>query len=430
LGGALEVTILLGGFALLLLLGVPVAFALGAAALVTVMWMGLPAVVVVQQLASGMDVFSMLAIPFFIFAGDLMLRGRIAERLVALASAMVGHMRGGLGQVNIVAATLFGGVSGSAVADASAVGGVMIPEMKKRGYAPDYAVNVTANAALIDLLIPPSHNMILYAIAAGGAISIADLFTAGILPGMLLMAALMLAAWLVAIRRGYPAEVFPGWRALAWLFAAALPGLLLIVIIFAGVRSGVFTATESACVAVLYALLVTLLVYRSLDLAGFREAVLGAVRTTGMVMLIIGTATAFGWLMALLQVPAATVALLRGITEDPLLTLLLINAILLLLGTFMDMAPLIMIGTPIFLPVALQLGMDPVQFGIVMILNLGIGLVTPPVGPVLFVACAVGRVSMWEATKTSLPFYAAGLAVLMLVTYVPALSLWLPAQFK
>lgn len=426
----MEVGILLGGFALLLLLGVPVAFALGAATLLTVLWMGLPAIVVFQQLASGMDVFSMLAIPFFIFAGDLMLRGRIADHLVALAAAMVGHMRGGLGQVNIVAATLFGGVSGSAVADASAVGGVMIPQMRKRGYAPDYAVNVTANAALIDLLIPPSHNMILYVIAAGGAISVADLFTAGIVPGLLLMASLMVTAWLVAVRRGYPREAFPGWWALARLAAAAVPGLLLIVIIFAGVRSGVFTATESACVAVIYALLVTALVYRGLDREGFRLAVLGAVRTTGMVMLIIGTATAFGWLMALLQVPAATVALMRGITENPLLTLLLINLILLLLGTFMDMAPLIMIGTPIFLPVVKALGMDPVQFGVVLILNLGIGLVTPPVGPVLFVACAVGGVSMWEATKTSLPFYAAGFSVLMLVTYVPALSLWLPALFR
>ncbi len=426
----MEVTILLGSFTLLLLVGTPVAFALGGAALTTVLYMDLPPLVVFQQLSSGMNVFSMLAIPFFVFAGDLMLRGAIADRLVALAAAMVGHLRGGLGQVNILAATLFGGVSGSAVADASAVGGVMIPQMRARGYAPDYAVNVTANAALIDLLIPPSHNMILYVIAAGGAISVADLFTAGIVPGLLLMAALMLAAWLVAIRRGYPREAFPGWGALLRLAVAATPGLMLIVIIFAGVRSGIFTATESACVAVLYALLVTLLVYRSLSWAGFLEAVGGATRTTGMVLLIIGAAGAFGWLMALLQVPAQTVALMRGITDNPVLTLLLINVILLLLGTFMDMAPLIMIGTPIFLPVVKALGMDPVQFGIVLILNLGIGLITPPVGPVLFVACAVGKVSMWEATRTSLPFYCAGCAVLLAVTYIPALSLWLPALFR
>jgi tripartite ATP-independent transporter DctM subunit len=426
----MAVAILLGSFAVLLLLGTPVAFALGGAAVLAVLYLDLPPIIVMQQLASGMDVFSMLAIPFFIFAGDLMLRGRIAERLVAFAAALVGHMRGGLGQVNILACTLFGGVSGSAVADASAVGAVMIPQMEKRGYAPEYSVNVTANAALIDLLIPPSHNMILYVIAAGGAISVADLFTAGILPGLTLMLALMLAAWLVAVRRGYPAERFPGWAALALLTAGALPGLMLIVIIFAGVRSGVFTATESACVAVLYALLVTVLVYRSLNWVGFGQAVLGAVRTTGMVMLIIGTATAFGWVMAFLQVPAAVVALMRGLTEDPLLTLALINLVLLLLGTFMDMAPLIMIGTPIFLPVALSLGVDPIHFGIIMILNLGIGLVTPPVGPVLFVACAVGRVSMWQATKHSAPFYAAGLAVLMLVTYWPPLSLWLPGVFR
>jgi tripartite ATP-independent transporter DctM subunit len=426
----MELTVLLGSFLLLLLIGTPVAFALGAATLAAVVYMDLPPVVVVQQLASGMNVFSMLAIPFFIFAGDLMLRGQIADRLVNLAAAMVGHLRGGLGQVNIVAATLFGGVSGSAVADASAVGGVMIPQMKARGYAPDYAVNITANAALIDLLIPPSHNMILYVIAAGGAISVADLFTAGIVPGIVMMLSLMVVAWLVAVKRGYPREAFPGWGVLLRLLAAATPGLMLIVIIFAGVRSGIFTATESACVAVIYALLVTILVYRSLSWEGFLEAVGGAARTTGMVMLIIGTASAFGWLMALLQVPAQTVALMRGITEDPLLTLLIINIVLLVLGTFMDMAPLIMIGTPIFLPVVKALGMDPVQFGIVLIVNLGIGTITPPVGPVLFVACAVGKVSMWEATKTSAPFYTAMVIVLLLVTYVPALSLWLPAMFR
>ena len=426
----MELTVLLGSFLLLLLIGTPVAFALGAATLATVVYMDLPPVVVVQQLASGMNVFSMLAIPFFIFAGDLMLRGQIADRLVNLAAAMVGHLRGGLGQVNIVAATLFGGVSGSAVADASAVGGVMIPQMKARGYAPDYAVNITANAALIDLLIPPSHNMILYVIAAGGAISVADLFTAGIVPGIVMMLSLMVVAWLVAVKRGYPREAFPGWGVLLRLLAAATPGLMLIVIIFAGVRSGIFTATESACVAVIYALLVTILVYRSLSWEGFLEAVGGAARTTGMVMLIIGTASAFGWLMALLQVPAQTVALMRGITEDPLLTLLIINIVLLVLGTFMDMAPLIMIGTPRFLPGVKALGMDPVQFGIVLIVNLGIGTITPPVGPVLFVACAVGKVSMWEATRTSAPFYTAMVIVLLLVTYVPALSLWLPAMFR
>ena len=425
----MDIAVLLGSFTLLLLIGTPVAFALGIAALITVLWMDLPAVVVFQQIASGMNIFSMLAIPFFVFAGDLMMRGQIADRLVALASAMVGHLRGGLGQVNVVAATLFGGVSGSAVADASAVGGVMIPQMRARGYAPDYAVNVTANAALIDLLIPPSHNMILYVIAAGGAISVADLFTAGLVPGALLMFAIMFAAWLVAVRRGYPRETFPGWGMLLRLTIGAIPGLMLIVIIFAGVRSGIFTATESACVAVLYALLVISLVYRSLNWEGFKEAVLGACRTTGMVLLIIGTASAFGWLMALMQVPAMSVAFMKSITSDPLMMLLLINLFLLLLGTFMDMAPLIMIGTPVFLPVAIAAGMDPVQFGIVLILNLGIGLITPPVGPLLFVACAVGKVSMWEATKTSAPFYIASFIVLLIVTYVPWVSLWLPSVF-
>jgi tripartite ATP-independent transporter DctM subunit len=413
-----------------MLVGMPIAFCLGIASVATVLYMDVPPVVVFQQMNSGMNAFAMMAIPFFIYAGDLMIRGGIAERLVRFAAGLVGHLRGGLGQVNVLTCTLFGGISGSAVADASAVGGIMIPQMVKRGYAPDYAVNVTANAAIIALLIPPSHNMIIYSLSAGGNISIADLFTAGVIPGLLLCAALMVAAWAVAVKRGYPSDPFPGIVAVLGYFFAALPGLLLIGIIFGGVRSGVFTATESSCVAVVYALLVTVFVYRELDWRGFVEATLGAVRTTAMVLLVIGTAGAFGWLMAFLQVPAATIALMKSLTEDPVAMLLMINVVLLILGTFMDMAPMIIICTPIFLPVVKAFGVDPVHFGVILILNAGIGLNTPPVGSVQFVACAIGKVTIGESMRTIWPFYGASVAVLLLVTYVPAISLWLPSVFR
>ncbi len=422
-------TILFGSFTVLMIIGMPIAFCLGIASLATALYLGLPPIVVFQQMNSGMNVFAMMAIPFFIFAGDLMVRGGIANRLIRFAAGIVGHLRGGLGQVNIVASTLFGGISGSAVADASAVGGLMIPQMAARGYDRGYAVNVTVNAAIIALMIPPSHNMILYSISAGGNVSVADLFTAGIVPGILLAAALMVTAYVVARRRGYPSEPFPGFRKLGYYLLASLPGLLLIGIIFGGVRSGVFTATESSCIAVLYAFAVAVAVYRELDWKGFVEAVLQAVRTTAMVLLVIGTAAAFGWLMAFLQVQQGMVATISAISENPIVVLLLINIILLLLGTFMDMAPLVIITTPVLLPVVKAFGIDPVHFGVVMILNAGIGLNTPPVGTVLFVGCAVGGISIREAMRTIWPFFGASIAVLMLVTYVPALSLWLPSLF-
>ncbi len=425
----MELWVLFGTFSLLLLIGVPVAFCLGIASVATVAYMGLPPVVVFQQMNSGMNAFAMMAIPFFIYAGDLMIRGGIAERLIQMAASLVGHLRGGLGQVNVVTCTLFGGISGSAVADASAVGGLMIPQMKKRGYDADYAVNVTANAAIIALLIPPSHNMIIYSLSAGGNLSIADLFTAGVVPGLLLCAALMVAAWAVAVKRGYPREAFPGFAAVGRYVVLALPGILLIGIIFGGVRSGVFTATESSCVAVVYAILVTILVYRQLTWTAFVEATLGAVRTTAMVLLVIGAAGSFGWLMAFLQVPQATIAAMKAVSDNPLVILLMINIILLVLGTFMDMAPMIIICTPIFLPVVKAFGVDPIHFGVILILNAGIGLNTPPVGSVQFVACAIGRISIGESMRTIWPFYGASVAVLLLVTYVPGISLWLPRLF-
>ncbi len=421
--------VLFGTFAFLLIIGTPVAFCLGIASFTTVLYLGLPPVIVFQRMNSGVEIFSLMAIPFFIYSGDLMVRGDIARRLVDLAGALVGHFKGGLGQVNILTSVMFGGVSGSAAADASAVGTIMIPQMRARGYGADYSVNITVTAALIALMIPPSQNLIIYSIAGGGKISIADLFTAGIIPGLILAFSLMVAAYFVASRRGYPTEEFPGVRALGRIFVNAVPGLLLVAIIFGGVRSGIFTATESSNIAVVYAILVTTLVYRTLTFKAFVDATLGAVRTTAMVLLVIGSANAFGWLLAYLHVPAELIQLLQTLSNNPIVILMLINLVLLVLGTFMDMAPLIVITTPIFLPVAQAFHVDPVHFGIILILNLGIGLCTPPVGTVLFVGCAVGKIPIQDAVRSIWPFYLAAFVALMIVTYIPAASLWLPSLF-
>nr|WP_321445129.1 TRAP transporter large permease [uncultured Cohaesibacter sp.] len=425
----MEVWVLFGTFVVLLLIGTPVAFCLGVASFATILYLGIPPVVVFQRLNSGVSVFALMAIPFFIFAGEIMVRGDIARRLVGLAGGMVGHLKGGLGQVNIMASVMFGGISGSAAADATAIGGIMIPQMKERGYDVSYGVNVTVLAALIALMLPPSHNLIIYSISAGGKISIADLFTAGVLPGLLLALALMITAYWVARKRNYPTEPFAGWRALGWMFINAFPGIMLIVIIFGGVRSGVFTASESSCIAAVYAVLVTTLAYRTMKWKEFVAATNAAVRTTAMVLLVIGCAAAFGWLLAFLRIPAQLVETLRTLSDNPLVILLLINLLLLMLGTFMDMSPLIVITTPIFLPVATAFGVDPVHFGVILILNLGIGLCTPPVGTVLFVGCAVGKIPVWDVIRTIWPFYFAAFTVLMMVTYIPALSLWLPSLF-
>jgi len=423
----MEILLLFGVFALLLILGVPVAFSIAAATLATVVYIGLPPVVVVQQVASGFNKISLLAIPLFIFAGELMLRGGISERLIALASSLVGHLRGGLGQVSVVASTLFGGVSGSALADVSAIGSTMIPQMEKRGFSKDYAVDVTISAALVALLLPPSHNLILFSAIAGGGVSIADLFAAGIVPALLLAFGIMAAAYFLARARGYPTEPFPGFGKVGVRLIAAIPGLLLVLVIFGGIRAGIFTAVESAAVAVIYALAVTALVYRGLSWQRFASAVTHAAKSSGTVLFVIGAVGAFGWLMAYLQIPAAAAEFLQSVTSDRNIALLLMLVLLLILGTFMDLAPMIIICTPIFLPVARAYGVDPLHFGVVLVLGAGIGLITPPVGSVLFVGSAIGKISIAEAMKSIWPFYLAAIAVLLLVTFVPALSLTLPA---
>ena len=422
----MALTILCLVFLALLILGVPVAFSIGLAAVATILYEGLPVAVVFQRMTAGMGVFSFLAIPFFIFAGELMLYGGIADRIVQFAKNLVGHVRGGLGMSNVVACTLFGGVSGSPVADVSAMGAVMIPMMKKEGYDADYAVNVTTHASLVGALMPTSHNMIIYSLAAGGKVSIAALITAGLFPAAILTICNLAAAYFVAIKRGYPAGIFPGWNAVWRSLAAAIPGLFVVVIIITGILSGVFTATESASVAVLYALALTMIVYRSMTYEKFLKAAAKAVKTTGVVLLLIGISATFGYLISLYGVAALTGEALSKLTSEPWMIFLLVNIILFVLGTFLDMAATILICTPIFLPICAQYGMDPVQFGMVMLINCALGLNTPPVGTTQFVGCAIGGVSVGEVMKTIWPFYGALIAALMLVTYVPGFSLWLP----
>lgn len=422
----MELAILLGTLLILMAIGVPVAISLGVASLVTLSALDIPLVVGFQRMAASMNIFALMAIPFFVFAGDLMYRAGIAERLIRLADAGLGQTRGGLGQVGVGSSMMFGAVSGSAIASASAIGSALAPIMREKNYDPDYIVNVTATSAVTGLLIPPSHNMIIYVAAAGMSISLADLFLAGVFPGILTGGLLMIASYLVAKSRNYPKGVFPGWSALLISAVGAIPGLIAALIIVIGVLSGVFTPTESAGIAVLYTVVVATMIYRSLSWQQFFSAVTSSVKTTAMVMFVIGAAGAFGWLLALLEAPLHLSNLLQGLTDNPLILLLLINLVLLLLGTFMDMAPLIIISTPIFLPLATQLGMDPVQFGVMLILNLGIGLVTPPVGAVLFVTCAVGKLPIEATVRTIWPFYCALLIALLAVTYVPGLTLWLP----
>lgn len=425
----MELAVLSVTFVALLLIGVPVAFSIGLASIATVLYAGIPVPIVFQKMVGGMQVFSFMAIPFFVFAGELMLYGGIADRIVRLANSLVGHVRGGLGMSNVIGCTLFGGVSGSALADVSAMGSVMIPLMKREGYDADYAVNVTTHSALVGVLMPTSHNIIIFTLATTGiaSVSVLAMILAGIIPALLLTLCNLGAAYYVAVKRGYPTRgQFPGWGEVLAALLAAMPGLLVIFIILGGILSGVFTPAESAATAVLWALLVTALVYRSLDWKHFLKACAKACKTTGVVLLLIGISSAFGYFMAMYEVPQKTGVLMQSISSEPWVIFLMINLLLFLLGTFLDMAATILVCTPIFLPIAQQFGMDPVQFGIIMLINCALGLNTPPVGVTQFVGCAIGEISVGQVMRSILPFYGALTICLLLVTYVPAFSLWLP----
>jgi tripartite ATP-independent transporter DctM subunit len=429
----MELTVLALSFTLFLVLGVPVAFAIGLSSVATILAAGLPVAVVFQKMVGGMQIFSFLAIPFFVFAGELMLYGGIAERIVRFANSLVGHVRGGLGMSNVIGCTLFGGVAGSPLADVSAIGSVMIPLMKKEGYDADYAVNVTTHAALVGAIMPTSHNMIIFTLATSGiaSVSVLSLILAGLVPAILLTLCNLGAAYYVAVKRGYPVRgKFPGWAEVMRAFGAALPGLLVVVIILVGILSGAFTATESASIAVAWALAITVLVYRTMSWKNFMTACAKACKTTGVVLLLIGISNAFGYFMALYEVPQLTGEMMKSVTTEPWVIFLMINVLLFILGTFLDMAATILICTPIFMPIAMQFGMDPVQFGIVMLINCALGLNTPPVGSVQFVGCAIGGISVGQVMRSIAPFYGALGICLLLVTYVPAFSLWLPSLVK
>ena len=422
----MALTILCVSFTLLLLLGVPVAFSIGLSSLATLMFEGLPLAVGFQQMISGMNPFSFLAIPFFIFAGEIMMYGGIADKIVNFAKSLAGHMRGGLGMSNVLACTLFGGVSGSPVADVSAMGAVLIPQMKKEGYDADYAVNVTTHASLVGALMPTSHNLIIFALAASGKVSIAALILAGIVPAIVLTICNLVAAYAVAVKRGYPAGTFPGWSVVGYSFAQSLPGLFVVVIIIVGILSGAFTATESASVAVLWALFLATIVYKKLTREQLLKAAAKAVKSTGTVLLLIGISSMFGYLIGLYGVAELTGKMLSNVSTTPWVIFLCVNIILFVLGTFLDMAATILICTPIFLPICQQMGMSTEQFGIVMLINCALGLNTPPVGTTQFIGCTIGEVSVGTVMKTIWPFYGGLIAALMLVTYVPTFTMWLP----
>jgi tripartite ATP-independent transporter DctM subunit len=425
-----EILIVLGTLLVLFALGMPIAYALGLAAIAGAFWIGIPLEAVMLQVSSGVSKFAMLTIPFFVLAGAIMAEGGMARRLVAFADVLVGftRVRGGLSVVNVLATTFLSGISGSSVADTSAIGSVMIPQMERTGYPRVFATNVTITASVQAILVPPSHNAVIYSLATGGTISIISLFMAGVVPGLLLGCAIVLLCLVIAYRDRHPTGQSVPLRDAVKISIDALWGLITLGIILGGILGGIFTAIEAGAVACVWAFFVTMFIYRDYRWRDLPLLVHRTVRTVAMVMTLIAFASSVGYVMALMQVPAKITAFFLTLSHDKNVILLLINVLLLALACIVDMAPLILICTPILLPVVTSFGVDPVHFGMIMLLNLGIGLCHPPVGSILFVGCAVGRVSMEQVMREIWPFYGVMLAVLMLVTYIPAISLWLPRK--
>jgi tripartite ATP-independent transporter DctM subunit len=425
----MDALVLLGSLFVLVAIGVPVAYALGLSAIVGALWVDLPLDAVMIQIASGVNKFSLLAIPFFVLAGAIMAEGGMAHRLVAFAAVLVGFIRGGLSLVNIMASTFFGAISGSSVADTASIGSVLIPEMEKKGYPRPFATAVTVAGSVQAILIPPSHNAVIYSLAAGGSVSIASLFMAGVVPGLLLGFTVAMLCLYTAHKKNYPkGEAIPFQQAVK-IAIEALWGMMTMVIILGGILSGAFTATESAAVACVWAFFVTMFIYRDYKWSDLPKLVHRTVKTVTIVMILIGFAASFGYIMTIMQLPDQVTTFFTTISDNKYVILFSINIMLLLLGTLMDMAPLILILTPILLPVMQGLGVHPVHFGMIMMVNLGMGLITPPVGSVLFVGSAVAKLPIETVTKALYPFFVALFLVLMLVTYVPGLSLWFPALF-
>lgn len=426
-----SVVVLLVTFVVLLILNVPISIGIGVATFAAMLFtidFGPAAVTVAQRMASGINSFALLAIPFFVLSGLLMGRGGIAHRLIEFAKVLIGMLPGGLAFVNIISCTLFGAISGSAVAATSAIGGFMIPTMEKEGYDKNFNTAVTVASSTTGLLIPPSNILIVYSLASGG-VSIAALFIAGYLPGILVALSLMGVCAVYAKMHGYPVGRVPTMKELTKKTLDAVPSLFLIVLVIGGIVGGFFTATEASVIAVLYSLLLSVFIYKEVKLPELPEIFIKSVETTAIVMLLIATSTAMSWMLSYENIPQNISSALMGLSDNPFIILLTINLILLLVGIFMDMTPAVLIFTPIFLPVAMELGMSPLHFGIMMVLNLCIGLCTPPVGSVLFVGCGIAKTSIASLVKPLMPMYAAMIVVLMLVAYVPAISEFLPTFF-
>lgn len=422
---AIAILILLGSFFIMILLRFPIAYAVALSTVFCLSYQGLSLNTLCQQMVKGISSFSLMAVPFFITMGVLMGSGGISEKLIALANACVGWMRGGMAMVNIVASYFFGGISGSAAADTASIGSIMIPMMVDQGYDDDFSTAVTITSSCEGLLVPPSHNMVIYATTAGG-ISVGSLFLAGYLPGALLAGCLMIGSYIISVKRNYPkgepfrlGTFFKQLGTSIWALAA-------VIIVVVGVVAGVFTATESAAIAVIYSLFVSVFVYKGLDWKGVWHALEECVNTLAIVLILIATSSAFGYCLTTLHVPDLAANAITGLTNSPVLIALLLDLIILVLGCIMDMSPIILIATPILLPIAMSIGIDPIQFGIIVVLNCGIGLLTPPVGAVLFIGSAVAKRPMEKVVKATLPFYACMVIALLLLTFVPDISLAIP----
>ncbi len=426
---SIAILILIGSFLLMVLLRFPIAYAVALASLLCLLYQGLPLSTIAQQMIKGISSYSLMAVPFFITMGCLMGSGGISEKLIALADSIVGWMRGGMAMVNIVASYFFGGISGSAAADTASIGTIMIPMMVEQGYDDDFSTAVTITSSCEGLLVPPSHNMVIYATTAGG-LSVGSLFLAGYLPGVLLAVSLMVGSYIISVKRNYPkgekfsfSRFFKELKVSFWALAAVL-------IVVVGVVEGLFTATESAAIAVFYSLIVSVFIYKGLDFKGVWKVLGECVDTLSIVLILIATSSIFGYCLTRLHVPELAANTIKGITNNPIIIALLINLILLILGCIMDMAPIILIATPILLPIATEIGISPIQFGIMVVLNCGIGLLTPPVGAVLFIGSAVSKVPMERVVKATLPFYLCMIITLLLITFIPEISLLLPTIFS
>ena len=425
---SMAILILLGSFFVMIFLRFPIAYAVALSSILCLLSQGLPLTTICQQMVKGINSFSLMAVPFFITMGCLMGSGGISEKLIALANACVGWMRGGMAMVNIVASYFFGGISGSAAADTASLGSLLIPMMVDQGYDDDFSPAVTITSSCEGLLVPPSHNMVIYATTAGG-ISVGSLFLAGYVPGAVLALSLMIGSYIISVKRNYPKGEKFSVKNLLKQLSISFWALAAILIVVVGVVCGVFTATESAAIAVIYSLLVSVFIYKGLDWKGVWRVLGDCVDTLSIVLILIATSSIFGFCLTRLHVPDMAAKAIIGLTDNPILIALLLNAILLALGCIMDMSPIILIATPILLPIAESIGIDPIQFGIIVILNCGIGLLTPPVGSVLFIGSAVAKIPMEKVVKATLPFYICMLITLLLVTFVPAISLFVPSMF-